>query len=340
MPVHKKDAATRCFHSPSKVKASEMQEQQPAKEFRFNAIKGGFTWSCPVNQEENPIQSKEDLLKTLESVSTVPIEQYLISVERHETGKKHYHAYVRWTKKIDISNSRAFDCCGVHPNILTGIKKAWEHYVAKEKDYITNYYIQKVTKYSEALEALTVEEGLQILEKNHPRDYLLQRDRIHKNLTDHHNQKRKIQDTTAYQWSEYGEYVVTLVKESWMSKTIILHGPTNVGKTALAKWMGGSPMLVSHLDQLRNIPATTSHLIFDDMSFSHLPRTTILHLVDLAEDRAIHIRYGMGLIRAGLPRILTTNRRDFLGREGEESRQYDPAIERRICWIDVENKLY
>lgn len=326
--------------------SSDENSNVSEKGFRLNAIQVGLTYSCPTNMEENPITSKDQILAVLETVSSIALSQYLISVERHESGKKHYHVYARWERKLDIRNAeRTFDCMGVHPNICSGkVGAAWKNYVAKGGDYITNFYVPKVTKYAEALAQESVSEALAILAANHPRDYLLQRDRLKANLEAHQLSKRPRVQRVLEPLNEYGEYVKSMVLAEWKTLAIILHGRTNLGKTCFAKRLGEFPYLISHMDQLRNIPPETTHLVFDDMSFAHLPRSAILHLVDLEEDRMIHVRYSTALVPSGLPRLFTTNLRHLFGFDGEgpgsTSRLFDEAIARRISFIDLENKLW
>lgn len=326
----------------------DLTEDEPTEvsKFRFNAAQIGLTYSCPTGGP-NPISTKEQILEVIGKVSpTIGLEQYIISVERHKNDEKHYHVYARYEKKLDIRNSRAWDVAGVHPNILKGTPKAaWKHYICKDGDYITNFYVKKVTKYSEALAASSVSEGLAIIAEHHPRDYLLQRDKVRSNLTEHLLAKRPRNERNLNPMSEYGVYVKSIVLDVWKTLAIVLHGETNLGKTCFARLLGEHPYLISHMDQLKSIPPETTHLVFDDMSFGHLPRSAILHLMDLEEDRAIHVRYTTATLNSGMPRVFTTNLINFLGYINEKDpsgalRQEDPAIERRLKWICIENKLY
>lgn len=93
------------------------------------------------------------------------------------------------------------------------------------------------------------------------------------------------------------------------NKSLILWGEPGIGKTEFAKTLlGDNFYLVSHLDQLNNfVPDFHSGIIFDDMSFLHLPREAQIHIVDQDNDRAIHIRYGIGFIPKQTKKIFTTN---------------------------------
>lgn len=62
-------------------------------------------------------------------------------------------------------------------------------------------------------------------------------------------------------------------------------------------------------------------VIFDDMSFSHLPRDAQLHIVEQRNSAQLHVRYGVAILPIGCPKIFTCNIYPFTR---------DPAIERRI----------
>jgi len=70
----------------------EKIEEIKPKKFRINRKKVGLTWSCPTDKDDNPIESKEKLLEFLELKGGHC--QYVVAKELHESGKKHYHAYV------------------------------------------------------------------------------------------------------------------------------------------------------------------------------------------------------------------------------------------------------
>lgn len=112
------------------------------------------------------------------------------------------------------------------------------------------------------------------------------------------------------------EYLIESFPTAWQSiaetwdrtKTLILWGPPNIGKTHFALCLLKKALMLSHLDRL-SILDTSIHegVIFDDMDFRHFPVSSQIHLVDTAFDRDIHIRYQTALLPSGVPRIVTTN---------------------------------
>lgn len=110
------------------------------------------------------------------------------------------------------------------------------------------------------------------------------------------------------------------------SKSIILWGSSGVGKTSFARAALPTALIVSHMDDLLSFnPDIHEGIIFDDMDFRHLPRTSQIHLFDRDLPRSIHCRYATALIPARTKKIFTTNEH-----EGCIALTSDPAIRRRI----------
>jgi len=136
------------------------------------------------------------------------------------------------------------------------------------------------------------------------RDLVLHRNSILENL----NQMRKeSMQKTANTWSLQDFPAIP----TWdKTKTLIIYGPSNSGKTSLSKALLETALFVRHKDLLRTFDSAIHNgIIFDDMNFLQAgwPRESQIHLVDTADDTAIHCRYAPAYIPAGTPRIITTN---------------------------------
>ena len=98
---------------------------------------------------------------------------------------------------------------------------------------------------------------------------------------------------------------------------IVLQGASHIGKTHFALAHFEYPLLVSELDDLKDISLRTDGIVFDQMCFTHpwdrkelnLTADKMIRLLDMEVSRAIGARYQNVRIPKGMPRIFTTNKR-------------------------------
>lgn len=109
------------------------------------------------------------------------------------------------------------------------------------------------------------------------------------------------------------------------TKSIWIKGDTGIGKTTWAKKICMKPALfIRHLDQLRYYqPGVHKTIIFDDMSFTHMPRTQQLNLVDRYDLSTIHVRYGIVTLLPATRRIFLSNDDIFDTKDKAISRRLD-----------------
>lgn len=112
-----------------------------------------------------------------------------------------------------------------------------------------------------------------------------------------------------------------------------------MGKTHYALAHFKNPLVVSHIDKLKQLSPDHDGIVFDDMCFTHWPPSSIIHLVDTELERDINIRYGTVNIPAGTRKIFTYNSDNPFYKE-DISDEQKIAIERRIHRVHVLNVLY
>jgi len=170
-------------------------------------------------------------------------------------------------------------------------------------------------------------EGIKVLEHEKTvRDLVIHGNAIQKNLRQLAVKRRRPDYTI-------DDFQIDFVWDR--TKTLILWGPTNMGKTSLALDLLPEALLVGHKDKLK-LYENGEHngIIYDDMSFLHWPREAQLHLVDYEQERDIDVKHSMVTIPAKTPKIMTTNKMP-----AEMILANDPAIARRIQIEFIDKRL-
>lgn len=183
------------------------------------------------------------------------------------------------------------------------------------------------TAFKEAFEAGTVNEGIAIIKEKRPRDLALHGESIERNL------KRAKAEPYKAKFDEFTREKIPT------NKAILLWGGSGLGKTHFACSHFQRPLVVSHIDKLKQLSPDNDGIIFDDMSFKHWPPESVIHLLDMEFPREINVRYGTVNIPAELPKIFTHNTNNPLYSDEIDQDQQD-ALERRLNRVHVLNKLF
>lgn len=305
--------------------------------FRFAAKKVLLTYSDVCEEI-----TREAVLYDLED--RYPIVTYLVAEEQHQSGGRHIHALLEFSRRVDSIDVRCFDIADSihqhHPNIkpVKYGKANWD----KARDYVSKEDVAPLTNedpkldYGEIFEQATdADDFMRLVLKYYPRDYALNYDRL-VSMTKNH-------------WKTYSSNTVTTTRELSPKKTpleltttnlqsviesnksLVVVGPPGIGKTTWAIAVAPKPCLfIRHLDSLSQLRAEHQSIVFDDLDFHHLPPSTQKFLVDLEQIAEIHIRYRVATIPARLPRIFTSNEFPFL-----EGGVHGAAIARRIHSVNL-----
>lgn len=249
---------------------------------------------------------------------------YIVAQERHADGGIHFHCYIKYEKKLESRNPRVFDILGIHPNICKGsVTRGWADYVAKDGDYITNFY--KPSDYHHALSLETPQQAITYLWAKKPRDMLLHGAQIESGL----HKRLKVDNSVIYP----GPFKFQIGDWDYMKKSLIIEGLPGLGKTQFAKYIcnhmfGGYLYCSGSLRKLRSY-TNEGAIIFDDLTLNddfHDYRT----LFDIEGGGTIQVSPS-GLydyeLPAGVPRIFIHN---------GDLQYEDPyrRLERRIQRVD------
>lgn len=113
-----------------------------------------------------------------------------------------------------------------------------------------------------------------------------------------------------YQVVPNGPWRWDLRPQLTFDKSYLVYGKTEIGKTSYICSLFPKILLCTHLDDLKCFASGAyDAILFDDMSFKHLPDRTQLYLVDQDFDRSIHVRYGTVRIPRKTPKFFMHNRK-------------------------------
>lgn len=265
--------------------------------------------------------------------SLEPILWARIAQETHESGEPHVHVIVKFRKRFQSRNERVFDFNEYHPNIQSARNpSACLQYCEKEGNF-TDY--GEIPRSQQAKRArLELEKVFELASGEDYSAYL--RECAESGVgygyckaiwsSKHSTNERDIPMDFLPEGTISGLLSVLSVPRTGPSVTVII-GPTGCGKTTWAKREIPKPaLLVSQIESLKYFkPGYHKGIVFDDMSFTHMPRESQIHLTDWHEARDIYCRYGNVLIPAHTPKIFTANSLPF---------SEDPAIIRRISLLN------
>jgi hypothetical protein len=189
--------------------------------------------------------------------------------------------------------------------------------------------------YRAALACQTYEEAMRTLSERSPRDFVIYNSTITKFFKHYFARNSDIvpRDITTFRLGR-------IDMETLTSRAIVISGGSGFGKTAWAIAHFKSPLICSHIEDLKKLSSQYDGVVFDDMSFSHYPASSCIHLVDLEYDRSINVRWGIVTLPKSLPRMFTTNLHFENYFSSNCTGEQFVAISRRCKTFIVESKLF
>lgn len=216
---------------------------------------------------------------------------------------KKLHATAHWS--IEMCADSALYCMKKESNLIINI---------------TNSKQGERTDLQKAVDSVAAGATIRDMYLQHPATMV----RYSRGIKELHSQLNPISCTSRFSLNQFKWTPIT----DWSTSHLIV-GPAGCGKTEFAKAHFSNPLFVTHMDDLLNF-VTEVHdgIVFDDMSFIHLPRNSQIFVTDVDNPRSIHCRYSVALIPANTKKIFTSNVLNIFDLS-------DPAISRRVTVTEV-----
>lgn len=305
---------------PKVIKERKAKTERKEKEWRVQYKEIGLTYSrCPMEREK--------LLEFL--MEKHEIEEFFVAREEHkEEGDcpYHLHAWIKLVNKPNIRSAKYWDFEGYHPNVGKK-KKNWVW------NYLKNTKLDKkidetpLTNIPEGYVGLAqsgkTEEALALFARQHPKEYVINLDRVTKHIRKLGRAKRV---ETIYKMG-------TDWRPDWDITKVSLwvYGPSGVGKTQYVKSllteMGKTFIRVTHIDGLKEYEGEDV-IIWDDINFTQLTREACIHIATVEDARDIHCRHRVQHLPPGIGNVFLSNVE--IWPEDETG-----AIDRRVKKFDV-----
>lgn len=272
---------------------------------------------------------KRELLEHMEGLfqkSGTDVKEFSICHETSKDEYKHTHAYFKYSKKLDGKSCRKFDYKNIHPNMKRVVSMHHRNTVLK-------YHLKQDHEPLRNCEAATTMEELhkyvqatpdwdRVVQSTGYAQLISTRLSYVKQLhATYHQRPVPFNGHAAESWTQP---LLELGSERLLGRAIVLTGRAGSGKTSFAKAHFKHPLVCSHLDDLKTLRVGYHDgVIFDDMSFTHLPATSIIHLLDVENTRSIHCRNTNASLLAGMRRLFTINNLSQLFFDPESESQND-----------------
>lgn len=283
--------------------------------FRMQYKTVGLTYSrCPLQKEV----IRDHLLSLLE------ITEYYIVQETHEEEKDnpyHIHCWFELANKPNIRNNRYFDIAyggkTYHPNIGK-YKRNWINNYLRKQDKCPLTNIED--SYVALAKAGKTKEAMETFAFMHPKEFIINYDSVKRNIS-------KIANNVKFKDHIYPFTGTDYIWDHGLSLVII--DKPGTGKTEWAKSYVNSKektyLRVTHIDDLKKY-IDQDFIIYDDVDFSMLPRTTQIHIAEVKNSRSIHCRHSCANLPGGVKQIFCVNKIPFNIEE--------KAIARRLHIVD------
>nr|QKI29020.1 Rep [Kummerowia striata CRESS virus] len=292
-------------------------------------------WCLTYNNPEEDIDIFNQYLNKL--IDTKKLQYVVYQLEKGLEETSHYQIYIELFRDKPFTYVKGiFPKCHIEPRKGTGTQA--RDYCMKEESRQSGPYEfgefknisqGKRTDLSKVADLVKSGTSLKRIANEYPEQFMKYHNGIQKLM--------KLNDPPFQHEYTMDQYAVQPLTD--FSKSILLVGPTNNGKTHYACAHFKNPLLVSQMDDLQRLSEDHDGIVFDDQSYNHMPPNTVIHLLDMEFTRSIRNRHYDAVIPKKTPKIFTNNRDDIFKFEGTDP-EVQKAIERRYVTIYINEPLF
>lgn len=249
------------------------------------------------------------------------------------TAYPHTHVLFGTHKKMDFTNPRKLDYLGIHPHM---------------KKVMDQTHAQNCWLYHEKAPVLLTRSSQSPIRSKNFFEDIINAPNLVEAIKLSGVEVKSVADVRALRTDKAEEQIIPplsnacswTVKEPERWNVLFVTGATNTGKTRWALSLLESPLLVSHLEDLKQYrPGKHDGIVFDDVSLTSLTPTQAIHLVDYDMPRTIRVLYGSITLPAGVKKIFTSNE-SLQEMMPVMSHAHFAAILRRVTVFKVQFRLY
>lgn len=329
------------------------------KKFRLRTKKFFLTYPQLPKVEDLESQALEQFEKIF--MMTRDEFGYLMSVEYHEDGNPHLHVYLEFNLAQGIYSESKLDL------VFSGETYHGNYQAVKSEHGTIQYILKSVDDFdgvfkniklpiykgkyyadiNEHLHEILSKEGLEsaqaVLFREYPKQAIQRGTTLLANmeLTNWFNNNRKETEAPpSYTLENFGNLSQPLI--DWIKSpeplTVLLFGPSGVGKTELVKAImhhrGKRAIFIREKEELKNFRESYHNgIIFDDVDVSTMSREELIHLFDQDNPSTIRILYRSVRIPAKVEKVFTTNTPSGFLRN-------DEALKRRLHVIPLQSLTF
>lgn len=282
------------------------EKQQQYKKYRSRR------WGLTTWKEEAPVFNEDRMV-------------YMMAVKHKapETGKEHWYSFIIFHQSITMTAIKKL--IGDNQAHCIALSNDGTEYLQDGHDTITGpiefgnkprFLGKKKKAEDNFFENVLAGTSQRELFKMAPRQYL----RYRKDLS---IIRGLFKDTT----SKYSRDSYNFKIEDWTCHWH-LYGDADCGKTQFAKAQFDHPLYVRHADHFSLFdPCSHDGIVVDELHFNHWPAISVINMLNRKDDAAIHVRYLVADIPAGVRMIFCSNSKDIF---------YDKE---RTAMVDIESIL-